>query len=166
MIIVWYDSQLSCSQAHPFLKLFNLFEEKASYRFSTTRIINSIKKKQRCKILDTKWATTQKQKKTSLIRVFAVRMKKPWVLERTGKTLIRLGRCPDWPESSLGDFVGFIMRQLKLLQQNVMVGCKDTKFQKQKRQRPSGQTMFKGFGNSSLKCFHLKKILCVIKASH
>ena len=37
--------------------------------------------------------------------VFAVRMKKAWVLrpiERTAKTLIRLGGCPGWSESSLG----------------------------------------------------------------
>ena len=37
--------------------------------------------------------------------VFAFRMKKPWVLSypiRTAKTLIRLGGCPDWSESSLG----------------------------------------------------------------
>ena len=44
---------------------------------------------------------------SSLIRVFAVRMKKVWVLsylpiERTAKTLIRLGGCPCWSESSLG----------------------------------------------------------------
>ena len=43
----------------------------------------------------------------SLIRVFAVHMKDHWVLsyqliERTGKTLIRLGGCPGWSESSLG----------------------------------------------------------------
>ena len=43
----------------------------------------------------------------SLIRVFAVRMKNLWVFElvpkkRTAKTLIRLGGCPGWSESSLG----------------------------------------------------------------
>ena len=55
----------------------------------------------------------------SLISVFAVRMKKSWALsyplsaqqrlwsdwadaERTAKTLIRLGGCPGWSESSLG----------------------------------------------------------------
>ena len=41
----------------------------------------------------------------SLIRVFAVRMKKAWVLSyplSTAKTLIRLGRCPGWSESSPG----------------------------------------------------------------
>ena len=37
----------------------------------------------------------------SLISVFTVCMKKPWI-ERTAKTLIRLGRCPVWSESSLG----------------------------------------------------------------
>ena len=40
-----------------------------------------------------------------LIRVFAVRMKKTWVIsfprERTAKTLIRLGGCAGWSESSL-----------------------------------------------------------------
>ena len=41
--------------------------------------------------------------------VFIIRMKKPWLslglwlsLERTLKTLIRLGGCPGWSESSLG----------------------------------------------------------------
>ena len=42
----------------------------------------------------------------SLIRDFTVHMKKPWVLklpiERTAKTLIRLGGCQGWSESSLG----------------------------------------------------------------
>ena len=41
----------------------------------------------------------------SLIRVFAVRMKKAWSLapiELTAKMLIRLGGCPVWSESSLG----------------------------------------------------------------
>ena len=41
----------------------------------------------------------------SLIRVFAVRMKKPWVLSypvSAERRLIRLGRCPGWSESSLG----------------------------------------------------------------
>ena len=41
-----------------------------------------------------------------LIRVFAVRMKKAWILrlhiERTANTLIRLGGCTGWSESSLG----------------------------------------------------------------
>ena len=40
----------------------------------------------------------------SLIRVFAVRMKKAWVLNypmSAAKTLIRLGGCPGWSESSL-----------------------------------------------------------------
>ena len=41
----------------------------------------------------------------SLIRVFAVRMKKAWVLYyplTAQQRLIRLGRCPGWSESSLG----------------------------------------------------------------
>ena len=41
----------------------------------------------------------------SLIRVFAVCMKKPWVLSyplSTQRRLIRLGGCPGWSESSLG----------------------------------------------------------------
>ena len=41
----------------------------------------------------------------SLIRVFAVRMKKAWVLNyplRAQRRLIRLGGCPGWSESSLG----------------------------------------------------------------
>ena len=41
----------------------------------------------------------------TLIRVFAVRMKKPWVISyplSTQRRLIRLGRCPGWSDSSLG----------------------------------------------------------------
>ena len=41
----------------------------------------------------------------SLIRVFAVRMKKHWVLSyalSAARSLIRLGGCPGWSESSLG----------------------------------------------------------------
>ena len=41
----------------------------------------------------------------SLIRVFAFRMKKAWVLSyplSAQQRLIRLGRCPGWSESSLG----------------------------------------------------------------
>ena len=41
----------------------------------------------------------------SLIRVFTVRMKKPWVLSyplSAQRRLIRLGGCPGWSESSLG----------------------------------------------------------------
>ena len=41
----------------------------------------------------------------SLIWVFAVRMKKAWVLSyplSVQRRLIRLGRCPGWSESSLG----------------------------------------------------------------
>ena len=41
----------------------------------------------------------------SLIRVFAVRMKKAWVLSyplSAQRRLIRLGGCPGWSESSLG----------------------------------------------------------------
>ena len=41
----------------------------------------------------------------SLIRVFAVRMKKAWVLSyplSAQRKLIRLGGCPGWSESSLG----------------------------------------------------------------
>ena len=40
----------------------------------------------------------------SLIRVFAVCMKKPWILSyplSAQRRLIRLGRCPGWSESSL-----------------------------------------------------------------
>ena len=43
----------------------------------------------------------------SLIRVFAVRMKKAWVLSYPLSTqwrLIRLGGCPGWSESSLGAY--------------------------------------------------------------
>ena len=66
----------------------------------------------------------------SLIRDFAVRMKKAWVLNcplSAQRRLIRLGGCPDWSETLLGwvdaqaylslccvhsHFVGFVMRQL------------------------------------------------------
>ena len=40
-----------------------------------------------------------------LIRVFTIRMKKPWVLSyplSAQRSLIRLGGCPGWSESSLG----------------------------------------------------------------
>ena len=40
----------------------------------------------------------------SLIRVFAVRMMKALTLSYPGKTLIRLGGCPGWSESSLGAY--------------------------------------------------------------
>ena len=43
----------------------------------------------------------------SLIRVFAVRMKKPWVLSyplSAQRRLIRQGGCPGWSESSLGAY--------------------------------------------------------------
>ena len=53
----------------------------------------------------------------SLIRVFAVRMKKAWVLScswSAQRRLIRLGGCPGWSSSSLSHshFVGFVMSQL------------------------------------------------------
>ena len=38
----------------------------------------------------------------SLIRIYAVRMKKHSALKRTLKTMIRLGGCPGWSVSSLG----------------------------------------------------------------
>ena len=56
----------------------------------------------------------------SLIGVFAVRMKKAWVLSNplsAQQKLIWLGGCPGWPESSLGALchsVGFVMRRLTL----------------------------------------------------
>ena len=49
----------------------------------------------------------------SLIRVFAVRMKKSWVLSYPLSTqwrLIRLGGCPGWSEAS---FFGFVVLRLK-----------------------------------------------------
>ena len=61
-----------------------------------------------------RWETRKMSHRTtnphSLITVFAVRMKLP--TERTAKTLIRLGGCPGWPESSLGAhaiFFGFVV---------------------------------------------------------
>ena len=53
----------------------------------------------------------------SLIRVFAVRMKKHWALNYLLSAqwrLIRLGGCPGWSESSLGarHFVGFVVLRL------------------------------------------------------
>ena len=58
----------------------------------------------------TKWhvrpaKTDQPGHPPSLIRVFAVRMKKPWVLSyplSAQRSLIRLGGCPGWSESALG----------------------------------------------------------------
>ena len=49
----------------------------------------------------------------SLIRVFAVRMKKAWVvsypLSATAKILIRLGGCPGWSEFLLGAYVSLLV---------------------------------------------------------
>ena len=56
----------------------------------------------------------------SLIRFYAVRMKKAWVLNyplSAQRKLIRLGGCPGWSESSLGAQVillVFVMRRLML----------------------------------------------------
>ena len=59
----------------------------------------------------TKWVCSQRRLRSawasagSLIRVFAVRMKKPWVLSyplSAQRRLIRLSGCPGWSESSLG----------------------------------------------------------------
>ena len=49
---------------------------------------------------------------TSLIRVFAVRLKKAWVLSyplSTQRRLSRLGDCPGWSESSLGAHVSLLV---------------------------------------------------------
>ena len=64
----------------------------------------------------TKWMCAQ-QRLRSAWAVFAVRMKKVWVLSyplSAQRRLIRLGRCPGWSEFSLGarHFVGFVMMQL------------------------------------------------------
>ena len=51
----------------------------------------------------------------SLITVFAVRMKKHWVLSYTWSASEDSGRCPGWYESPLSAhaiFVGFVMRRL------------------------------------------------------
>ena len=48
----------------------------------------------------------------SLIRVFAIRMKKAWVFSyplSTQRRLIRLGGCPGWYESSLGTHVSLLV---------------------------------------------------------
>ena len=53
----------------------------------------------------TKWLCAQPGHLPSLIRVFAVHMKKAWVLSYLLSwqwRLIRLGGCPGWSESSLG----------------------------------------------------------------
>ena len=54
----------------------------------------------------TKWLCAL-QRLPSLIRIFAVPMKKAWVLSypmSTQRRLIRLGECPGWSESSLGTY--------------------------------------------------------------
>ena len=66
----------------------------------------------------------------SLIRVFVVRMKKPWVLRyplSSRKTLIRLGGCPSWSESSLGadTFCWFC----SVVAQNIPLECLRIHFQ-------------------------------------
>ena len=71
-------------------------------------------------IFEIKWAATWQNQQSdcapsedsdqpghppSLLRVFAVRLKKPWVLSyplSAQRRLIRLGVCPSWSESSLG----------------------------------------------------------------
>ena len=58
----------------------------------------------------TKWVCAQRRLRSAWAsaqsdqNLFTVRMKKPWSLaiKRTPNTLIRLGRCPGWSESSLG----------------------------------------------------------------
>ena len=55
----------------------------------------------------TKWLapsedSDQPGRPTSLIRVFAVRLRTQSFFMRTAKTLIRLGGCPGWSDSSLG----------------------------------------------------------------
>ena len=59
--------------------------------------------------LATRWVHSEDSDQTGqmprLIRVFAVRMKKAWFLSYPLSAqwwLIRLGRCPDWSDSSLG----------------------------------------------------------------
>ena len=58
----------------------------------------------------------------SLIRVFTVRMRKPW-LKRTAKTLSRLGECPDLSESSLDahNLVGFVVLRLICGRRNLLL---------------------------------------------
>ena len=66
----------------------------------------------------------------SLIRVFAVRMKKAWVLSyplSAQRRLIRLGGCPGWSESSLGarQNVWFVTRRfiLEIYDRAVLYHC-------------------------------------------
>ena len=67
----------------------------------------------------------------SLIRVFAVRMKKAWALSypvSAERRLIRLGGCPGWSESSLGadSFLGFCPDAAHLL--NVAIAISSDPF--------------------------------------
>ena len=64
------------------------------------------------------WAASWQNKQNGMcaqqIRVFAVRMKKAWVLSyplSTKRRLIRLGGCPGW-SASHSNFVGFVMKRL------------------------------------------------------
>ena len=74
-------------------------------KFSGINIWAVTRQNQQCGCLPSK-DSDQPGHPPSLIRVFAVGMKKAWVgpylpIERTAKTLIRLGGCPGWSESSM-----------------------------------------------------------------
>ena len=63
----------------------------------------------------------------SLIRIFAVRMKKAWVLAThwvQAKTLIRLGGCPGWSKSSLGaQSLCWFSHEVAHLQSTTLIQC-------------------------------------------
>ena len=91
----------------------------------------------------------------NLVRVFAVHMKKVWV-ERTAKTLIRLGGCPGWSESSMGaqSFCWFCHEAAQMTSRKVIWStfnniCPDSSCEKESFE-PSHESMV---------CFVLRKLI-------
>ena len=121
ILLQTFDSFLDLSSVLFYKRLTQRYCLDWKMHFETTSAI-SIEAK-RIMVVNTIWAATWQNQQnesapredsdmpghpSSLIRVFAVRMKKAWVLsypelsiERTAKTLIRLGGYPGWSESSL-----------------------------------------------------------------
>ena len=84
----------------------NLFHCKSKMARVVTLMMPWMLQRSGTKTMKQKWAaSSQNQHPPSLIRVFAVHMKKAWVLSyplSTQQRLIRLGGCPGWSESLLG----------------------------------------------------------------
>ena len=95
---------------------YNQIPHPARERYTNTKDGITYNKRQANRIRAATWQNQQSECAPSedsdqpvhppnLIRVFAVRLKKPWVLSyplSAQRRLIRLGGCPGWSESSLG----------------------------------------------------------------